>query len=299
MPVDGYALTRGLAYGATLTLVGLAVAPAVLARAGLHSRLDLSIRQRGIGLGLAAAAVLLVATVGRLWYQARSFLEPGEELTRELVALVLESGSWGTGWKLVAALALLLLLTWAVPGLRRLGGIHRLLVLGLVAATPFAGHGASAEGAPWRGIALHAAHLLGTGAWLGTLLVLSVAAFPVILVEAGEAREAELARLVRAFSPIALTGAGLAAATGAVLAWDLVGSPGALLASSYGRWLLAKLALIGVVAGIGFRNWRVLTPRLGGGAAVPLARSARLELGFGALILLATAVLVALEAPGL
>jgi putative copper export protein len=299
VPLDGYAVARGLAYGATLALVGLAVAPAVLARAGLASRLDLPIRHRGARLGLVAAAVLLVATLLRLWYQARSFLEPGEALTRDLIALVLGSGSWGTGWKLVAGIAVLLVLTWATPVLRQLGGVHRLLVLGLLVATPFAGHGASAEAAAWRGIALHAVHLLGTGAWLGTLLVLSAAAFPVILVEAGEGREAELARVVRTFSPVALVGAGVAAGTGAVLAWDLVGSPGQLLASPYGRWLTAKLTVVGIVAGIGFRNWRVLTPRLGGGAAVPLARSARVELGFGALILLATAVLVALEAPGL
>src|SRR5690606_37201215 len=101
------------------------------------------------------------------------------------------------------------------------------------------------------------------------------------------------------FSPVALVGAGVAATSGVVLSWTLVGSTGALVASEYGRWLVLKLGLVAAVAAIGFRNWRVLTPRLGRGAAEPMSRSAGMELAFGALILLATAVLVAREAPGL
>lgn len=299
MPLDGYAVARWLAYGATLALVGLAVAPAVLARSGHSAALDPAIRRRGARLGSAAAALLLLATLLRLWYQARSFLEPGEVVTREIVGLVLGSGSWGTGWKLVAGIAALLTVVWATPSLRRFGGLHRLLVLGLAVATPFAGHGAAAESGVWLGTVLHAVHLLATGAWLGTLLVLAAAAFPPTLRQGGEAREADMARIVRTFSPLALLGAGVAAASGLVLSWTLVGSTGALVASEYGRWLMLKLALVAVVAGIGFRNWRVLTPRLGEAAAEPMARSAGTELAFGALILVVTAILVAREAPGL
>jgi putative copper export protein len=299
VPLDGYAVARWLAYGATLALIGLAVAPAILARAGHSAALDASIRGRGARLGLAVSVLLLLATLLRLWYQARSFLEPGEAVTREIVGLVLGAGSWGTGWKLVAGIAALLTVVWATPSLRKFGGLHRLLVLGLAVATPFAGHGAAAESGLWRGTVLHAVHLLATGAWLGTLLVLAVAAFPPVLRQGAEAREADMARLVRTFSPLALAGAGMAAASGLVLSWTLVGSTGALVASEYGRWLLLKLGLVAVVAGIGFRNWRVLTPRLGQAAAEPMARSAGMELAFGALILLATAVLVAREAPGL
>lgn len=299
MPLDGYAVARWLAYGATLTLVGLAVAPAVLARAGHSPALEATIRRRGARLGLVASLLLLLATLLRLWFQARSFLEPGEALTREIVGLVLESGMWATGWKAVAAISACLIAVWATSALRRLGGIHRLLVLGLVAATPFAGHGAAGESAVWRGIALHAVHLLATGVWLGTLLVLAITAFPAVLRQGAEAREADMARLVRTFSPLALVGAGVAAASGLVLAWTLVGSTGALVASEYGRWLLLKLGLVAVVAGIGFRNWRVLTPRLGEAAAEPMARSAGTELAFAALILAVTAILVAREAPGL
>ncbi len=299
MPLDGYAVARWLAYGATLALVGLAVAPAVLARSGHSAALDPAIRRRGARLGSAAAALLLLATLLRLWYQARSFLEPGEVVTREIVGLVLGSGSWGTGWKLVAGIAALLTVVWATPSLRRFGGLHRLLVLGLAVATPFAGHGAAAESGVWLGTVLHAVHLLATGAWLGTLLVLAAAAFPPTLRQGGEAREADMARIVRTFSPLALVGAGVAAASGLVLSWTLVGSTGALVASEYGRWLMLKLALVAVVAGIGFRNWRVLTPRLGEAAAEPMARSAGTELAFGALILAVTAILVAREAPGL
>ena len=298
MPLDGYAGARWLATAAVVTLVGVAVLPALLSRSLPDSPLLSTIRRRAAGLGLLAAVLLLLATCLRLWYQTRSFLEPGEPLTGEMLGLVLGSGPWGTGWKLQAAIALALVLAWATPGLRRMTGLHRLLVLGLAVVTPLAGHAVSAP-EPGRALGLHALHLLGTGAWLGTLLALAWAAFPVVLAQPPESREARMGALLRTFSPVALTGAGVAAGTGGVLAWGLVGSPGALVASGYGRWLLVKLALVAIVVGIGYRNWRTLTPRLGTGAAEPLARSARVELGVGALVLLATAILVALEAPGL
>lgn len=298
MPLDGYAASRWLAYGATLALVGLAVAPGILRRAALPPELESSIRLRGTRLGLGAACVLLAATCLRLYFQARSFLEPGEPLGRDIVGAVLGAGAWGTGWKLQAIIAGLLVVAWGVAAIRRNGVANRLLVIGLAAATPLAGHGAPGE-ASWAGFGLHVVHLLATGAWLGTLLVLALAAMPPLLGAPEPSREAGIGRLIRTFSPTALVGAGVTAATGAILAWTLVGSPGALFASEYGRWLLLKLALVGVAVGIGWRNWRVLTPRLGSGAGIPLVRSARLELGIGALILLATAVLVALAAPAL
>lgn len=296
MPLDGYAAARWLAYAATLALVGLAVAPGILRRAGVPPHLDPSIRRRGARLGLGAAGLLLGATLFRLYFQARSFLEPGEAVGRDIIAAVLGPGAWGTGWKLQALLASLLVVVWGSEGIRRNGVANRLLVLGLAATTPLAGHGAPGE-ASWAEFSLHVVHLLATGAWLGTLLVLAATAIPPLLGEPEASREAGIGRLIRTFSPVALVGAGVAAASGAILAWTLVGSPGALLASEYGRWLLLKLALVGVVVGIGWRNWRVLTRRLGSGAALPMARSARLELGFAALALLATAVLVALAAP--
>jgi putative copper export protein len=64
--------------------------------------------------------------------------------------------------------------------------------------------------------------------------------------------------------------------------------------------LLLKLACLVGVAGLGAFNWRVVQPRLEAGTGDELLRrSAWAELGLGALLIIVTAVLVALPAPGL
>jgi copper transport protein len=72
----------------------------------------------------------------------------------------------------------------------------------------------------------------------------------------------------------------------------------ALWQSGYGRTLLVKLAMLSVVAGTGAYNWRRVKPTLGTAAGTMRMRtSARIELMVGALVLIATAVLVATPTP--
>ena len=72
----------------------------------------------------------------------------------------------------------------------------------------------------------------------------------------------------------------------------------ALLGTPWGWALLAKLGLLGLVSAFGAWNWRVLLPRLGTAeAARSLQRSARVEILLGLLLLVATAILVALPMP--
>jgi putative copper resistance protein D len=107
------------------------------------------------------------------------------------------------------------------------------------------------------------------------------------------------ASLVHAFSPAALGFASLVALTGLVSAWLRLGSLSALWGSGYGLVLLLKLALVGALAAVGFHNWRTVRPTLGTDAAsTRLERSAKLELGVGLLIIVATAILVATPTPG-
>ncbi len=77
-----------------------------------------------------------------------------------------------------------------------------------------------------------------------------------------------------------------------------LGSWPALWQTTYGRTLLIKIGLLGLTVLLGAYNWRRLRPRLGTpGSAARLFQSARLELLVGALLLAATAILVALPAP--
>jgi putative copper export protein len=61
-----------------------------------------------------------------------------------------------------------------------------------------------------------------------------------------------------------------------------------------------KLCCLGGVAALGAYNWRVVQPKLEAGAGDDLLRrSAWTELALGAVLLIVTAVLVALPAPGM
>lgn len=259
-----------------------------------------ALRPGAARLGLLGAALLLVSVAVRLAFQLQSFVEPGEPVTRELVQLVIGETAWGRGWLMQfgAGMAAMggYLAAILVPGPGWIGaGVGAGLV---AAAAPLTGHALS-EVAGRSGILLDALHVVGGSAWLGTLLVTVAAGLaPLARLEPGP-RAVLVARLVTAFSPVALVGSGLAVAAGVVLGWRyLDGSPALLFGTDYGRALLFKLAALAGVAGLGAWNWRVLLPRLGTPPATgALGRSARIELLLGLLLLAITAVLVALPMP--
>jgi copper transport protein len=115
----------------------------------------------------------------------------------------------------------------------------------LALAMPLLGH---AAGSAWRQ-AMHVAHNLAAGAWIGTLGVITIAAWQ-------PSSRVPVPRLVRDFSPIALTSAGVVAVSGVIAAWTYVGSWPALWGTAYGRVLLVKLGGVALVASCGALNWR-------------------------------------------
>jgi copper transport protein len=133
-------------------------------------------------------------------------------------------------------------------------------------------------------MAIHVGHLLGGGAWLGTL-----AGFAAIRPRVSATFRTGL---LRGFSPVALTGAAALAATGILAGWLYVGSFSNLTGTSYGQVLLLKLALVAGAAACGFVNWRSLQS----GRAEP-GRVVALELMLAVAIVLTTAVLTETEHP--
>jgi putative copper export protein len=99
--------------------------------------------------------------------------------------------------------------------------------------------------------------------------------------------------MVAAFSPVALLGGGILAATGVVTAVLYLEAVRDLWQTAYGLTLLLKILLVGGVAGVGAYNWRKVKPTLGEGPN-RLRRSAGLELVLAGVVLAVTAVLVAL-----
>ena len=261
---------------------------------------------RAARLGLFGGIVLLLAIGPRLWLQASSFIEAGEAVDRELLALILTETDWGRGWTAQLGAAVLalggFLLAVTVP---RWGWIGAGIGATLVAlAAPLTGH-AVTDAAGSTGVLFDALHVLGGSAWLGTLAVMLLAGLGTLSRLPAEQHGALAARLVTAFSPVALVGAGLAVLAGSVLSWRYLGGTmgerfGALIGTPWGQALLLKNLTLLAVAALGAWNWRVLLPRLGSvEAAGRLRRSARLEITLGVILLLITAFLVALPMPAL
>jgi len=306
LPIDLYALGRGLAYAATLTLIGACVFAALLPRWRGEEDDDAALAARALErvwrVAVGAAALLLCAHLLRAYGQIRSFLDPIEPTTWDFAKPVLLQTTWGRGWLAQCTAAGLSLCMALLAPRRSAAGVQLLGTAAITVActSPLTGH---AVEHPWGlplGVGLHALHLIGGGVWLGTLLSILVAGLRAVARPAPAHDHAAVARLITAFSPIALTGAGLVVSAGVLMAYAYVGDFASLWGTTYGRALLVKLALLGLTMAVGAWNWRRVTPRLGTAAGTSeITRSAGIELFIGALLLAATAVLVALPAPKL
>ncbi len=107
-----------------------------------------------------------------------------------------------------------------------------------------------------------------------------------------------VADLVNSFSPLALTAATIVVITGVTTAWLRLKRLSALWTTSYGIVLDTKLVPELIVILLSAWNWQRVRPSLGGeGTEEIIRRSATMELAFGALVLIATSVLVTLPSP--
>lgn len=243
--------------------------------------------------GVAAWTVLL-SGVGRMAQQALSFAsEPSEGWA---MAGVLLGTPWGWAWSAQCAAAALVVLqpAWIAAPARGLAPTAWQVVLAgaIVIAPAFQGHAIGAPQLAGLAVVADILHLVAGGLWIGTLFVLMVALVP--------GRDgAGVARLITAFSPWALSSAATLGATGTFASWLHVQELPFLWGSGYGRMVLVKVALVVVVGVFGAINWRRITPQLTQpGGVARLAGSARTELIIAALVLAATAVLVATPLPG-
>jgi copper transport protein len=161
----------------------------------------------------------------------------------------------------------------------------------LVLSEAFIGHTASTE-PRLVVVAADAAHLAAAGVWAtGATMVASTLARRR---SRGEPLDARL--LASRFSVVAAWVLAAGAVTGVVLAWTILGEPSALWSTEFGRLLLAKVALVGVVVAIGAHNHRVLVPALVAGddsADERFRRAITAEAAAFGLVLLLTAGLVA------
>jgi putative copper export protein/methionine-rich copper-binding protein CopC len=305
-----FAAVRWLDYVALFTLIGAVIFRfAVLTRASrgdpsYAATLLPTLEADAARLGLGAAITLIVVLLLELLGESAAAHGFQDMFVPSFMRGMLGSTAWGFGWMvrfvaaLVALVGFVIVRRGAREGALQGWGFAALAALASVIGQPYMGHSAAAPS--YRGLALLAdgLHVLGAGGWLGTLLVLAVVGLAGALRLDPSIRGTAAGALVRAFSPVALSCAGLVLLTGLFASAIRLGSFAALAGSRYGVTLLVKLALVVLVASVGAFNWKRLTPRLTNEtAASDIRRSALRELTLGALVIAITAVLVTTPPP--
>lgn len=211
------------------------------------------------------------------------------------------------GMAMVVRAAVALLGLAAVVTLKPGRGLWRLTVAaGLVVAASFAwtGHGAATEGS---GGLLHLTadiiHAVAAALWLGALVALTV-----LLLRRAAPDDLAIHRALHGFAGLGTLAVVLLVLTGLVNSWFLVGPTrtGDLGTSLYGRLLIAKLVLFGLMLALAASNRFRLTPKLGSVllASEPSAIALRnlrhsllLETALGAVLLAVVAAMGTLPPP--
>ncbi|MEZ5220358.1 MAG: copper resistance protein CopC [Ilumatobacteraceae bacterium] len=231
---DGGAL---MLLGRWASATGLAVLAGVVATIGWLAPDRVDTRRSGRLLG-AAAVLAGVGTVAMIATQS-SLLNGSWAPTGWSDVLDTRSGRWWFARLIPVALAPAAIRLRSTVGATRRGrigsGVASVATLAVYAA---GGHAVTGR---WMaiGFAATVAHLAAMAIWLGALVVLAV------VVEPGR-----LMRAARSFSPAAVASVVVLAVSGTLNAVRQLSSVGDFTGTSYGRWLLVKLAVVVVVIAI-------------------------------------------------
>ncbi len=293
-----YTAVRWLMYVGILSVIGSLGLALVLSRigAGMGAGAGEAILARGAAFGLAGAIGVALSLPLRLFAQARVVFGADAGIGR---AGALLGTFWGTAWLIQAAGCLV-----AAAGLaaaradRRWGWSVAGLGAVMLAVSPgLGGHAAAVEARAGLAIIADSLHVAAAGLWIGTLAAILFAGLPA-MDSIGSGRRGGLVALVRGFSPLAMIAAGVLVGTGLIATSFQIAELPDLWATSYGRTLSGKIAVVFLVLGLGAYNWRRLTPSLNAaGAEARLRRSGGLEVGAAMVAILLTAALVALQPP--
>ncbi|MEW2328884.1 copper resistance protein CopC [Micromonospora chersina] len=282
-PVVGNAVkvAKYLGYAGLLLLVGPALVLAALWPRRLSRRDPARLAWSGLGL-------LAVATLAELWLQV-PYTNGG--------GLFAVSGSgfgdvlgstYGTAHLvrlgLLAAAAFLLRPLFAGPVGRTDGLILAILGGAALFTWPLAGHPAASP-APAVSVVVDAVHLGSMAVWLGGLVMLAV-----FLLRRADERELD------AILPIWSRWAALAVAAlllaGTVQGLIEVATPKALVDTTYGQLLLAKIVLFALVIGVAGYSRSLVRRRTAAGRPGSMRRAVLAELAITAVVLGVSATLV-------
>lgn len=255
---------------------------------------------------LYAALLALASCLAWLSVEAALMSESwAGAVSGEVLSTVLLQTQFGHVWTARLGLAGAVLVLAAVSFRRRgrKAGATAITVLSalLVVSLAGTGHAVMATGAARDlDVANLAVHLLAASAWLGGLLPLSFL-LRKVKSESDPAWLAAAQAALSRFSQLGLVAVSALVLTGVVTSWSLLDSVAALVATEYGRVLLAKLALVLAMIGLAAANRFRLMPRLAlAGQAGParrlnpiaqLSRNVALEQALGLFVLVAVSLL--------
>ncbi|MFL5807800.1 MAG: CopD family protein [Roseiflexaceae bacterium] len=248
---------------------------------------------------LIGGGLLLVSTILFLLTQAAAAADV--PLAQAIGAPAVQLLGSRTGRLILARMVLIVLLgalAWRLPPAGRGAAWPWLVGLalagGVILTFSLNAHGAAEEQGAALAVALDWLHVTAMVIWLGGLTPLLIAIRAPRRnpdVDSGAPGQAlPLAALIPRFSWVALPCVVTLALTGLYSYLLHIGSLDLLAATTYGRALLIKLSLFGLLFLLGALNLLVLTPRLrasGNRMARAFGRSVRTEVVLGALLLLA------------
>lgn len=291
-----FVAARAVEFGALLATIGVVVFRlAVLARLTMFD--TESVRRmtaRVASLGAIAVLFLLGSAVLRAVLQSQMMDAMGASGSLRAIGAT----HWGHVLLVQAVAAVIVLAGFIVARRDVRGGwaLAAIAAAALAASPALGGHAGASEHLRPLGITLDTVHVVGASGWLGSLLCVLTIGVPIAL--RAEQRWQSVAKLIDAFSPVALSCAALTAITGLGTAWLRLGSIGALTGTVYGQVLIVKLAVLSALAVTGAYNWRRVKPSLGTATATSRLRTlGASELAIGCVVIVVTAILVALPTP--
>ena len=228
--------------------------------------------------------------------QLMAFRDPFSPWLAEARLLLLGT-AWGRSW--IAVLGATVLASLAFHVARKGRGWAWIAVAGLAALIglypAMAGHAIASDRLRTLAVVGDAMHVWAAGSWIGGLGLLL---FLELSWRRRNGGSSLLPQMVPAFSRVAVVSVATLALTGLFSAWLHLPTVGALFTSTYGRLLLGKLVVVGMILALGAWNWRRLTPVLSDPSGPDrLRRAASYELLLGQVALAITAVFVGSAPP--